>query len=168
MLPGRWVVAKTDVEIRRTDTILDELNQLHEAISRRAHEFFQGETHGSALADWLTAERELVWKPAVELRQKGGQFEILAAVAGVEPKNLDIQVTSEDVLIRADVDHRHTAEEGTVQVCEFVGGKLFRSVHLPEKIDPNSVKAEYRNGMLRLTAALAKAAAPQKVEVKAA
>ena len=67
----------------------------------------RGTLRGSALGDWLNAELELVWKPAVEVRQK-------------------------------------------------------------EKIDPNSVKAEYRNGMLRLTAAIAKAAAAQKVEVKAA
>jgi HSP20 family molecular chaperone IbpA len=63
----------------------------------------------------------------------------VAAVAGVEPKDLDVQVTPEDV----------------------------RSVHLPDKIDPDSAKAEYRNGMLRLTAAVAKAA-PKKVDVHAA
>lgn len=43
-----------------------------------------------------------------------------------------------------------------------------RPVHFPEKIDPTSVKAEYRNGIFRLTAAIAKAAAAQKVNVKAA
>jgi HSP20 family molecular chaperone IbpA len=76
-------------------------------------------------------------------------------------------VTPEDVLIRADVDHEHSAEEGTVHVCEFNGGKLFRSIHFPEKIDPDSVKAEYRNGLLVLKAAIAKRA-PQKVDIKAA
>jgi HSP20 family molecular chaperone IbpA len=161
-------VAKTDIQLRETDTIVEEIDRLHQAISRRAHEFFRNKTNGSPLVDWLTAERELVWKPAVELRTKDGQFEILAAVAGVEPKDLDVQVTPEDVLIKANVDHEHTVEEGTVRMCEFVSGNLFRSVHLPEKIDPNSVKAEYRNGMLRLTAAIAKAAAPRNVEVKAA
>ena len=115
----------------------------------------------------LAAERELVWKPAVELRQKDGQFEVLAATPGVEAKDLDVQITPEDLLITADIHHEHTAEEGAVQLCEFKAGKLFRSVHFPEKIDPESVKAEYRNGMLRLTAAVAKAA-PTEVDVKAA
>ena len=116
----------------------------------------------------MNAERELVWKPAVELRQKDAQFEILAALPGVEAKDLDIQVTSEDVLIKADINHEHTTQEGAVHLCEFERGKLFRSIHFPEKIDPDSVKADYRNGMLRLTAVMAKAAIAKKVNVRAA
>jgi HSP20 family molecular chaperone IbpA len=38
---------------------------------------------------------------------------------------------------------------------------------LPQPIDPDSVKAEYRNGMLRLTAVIAKAAA-RTVDIQAA
>jgi HSP20 family molecular chaperone IbpA len=49
-------------------------------------------------------------------------------------------------------------------VCEFNGGQLFRSVHFSEKVDPSSAAAEYRNGMLRLTASIAKPAA-RKVEI---
>jgi HSP20 family molecular chaperone IbpA len=40
----------------------------------------------------------------------------------------------------------------------------FRSVHLPTSIDPSSMKAEYRNGMLRLRAAVAQAEAPRQVD----
>jgi HSP20 family protein len=162
-------MARTGIELRKADTIFDELDRLQQTISRRAHELFRnrGALSGQALADWLNAERQLVWKPAVELRQKDNQFEVLAALPGVEAKDLDVQVTPEDVLIRAEVDHEHTAEEGTVHVCEFNGGKLFRSIHFPEKIDPDSVKAEYRNGLLVLKAAIAKSA-PQKVDIKAA
>lgn len=154
------------IELKKTDTIFDELNTLHQAISRRAYEFFRSQANRSALADWLSAEHELIWKPAVEVRQKDGHIEILAAVAGVEPKDLDVQVTPQDVLIKAEIHHEHTPEEGTVRMCEFERGNLFRSIHLPEKIDPDSVQAEYRNGMLHLTAAVAKAAAAQKIEVK--
>jgi HSP20 family protein len=93
---------------------------------------------------------------------------VLAALPGVEAKDLDVQITPEHVLIKAGTAHEHAADVGTVHVCEFECGKIFRSVHFPEKIDPDSAKAEYRNGMLRLTAAIAKAATAQKVEIKAA
>ena len=159
-----------DVEVKKTDTMFNELHRLHQAISRRAYDLFRnsGTLWGSALTDWLTAEQELVWKPAVELRQKDGQFEVLAALAGIEAKDLDVQITPENLLIKAETTHEHTTEKGSVHLCEFDSGKVFRSIHFPEKIDPNSAKAEYRNGMLRLTAAIAKAATAQKVEIKAA
>jgi HSP20 family protein len=119
------------------------------------------------LADWFRAERELVWSPAIELRQQDGSFELEASIAGVEPKDLDVQVTPEDVLIKGNVQHRHETKTGTVHVCEFQSGQLFRSIHLPEPIDPDSVKAEYKNGLLRLTARIAKTV-PTKVDIKAA
>ena len=162
-------MGKNDIELRKADTIFGELDRLHRTISQRAYELFKNQSAGwgTALNDWLNAERELVWKPAIELRQKDNQFEVLAATAGVDPKDLDIQVTPDALLIKAKIDHEHTSNKGTVHVCEFSSGSLFRSVHFPEKIDPGSVKTEYKNGMLRLTAAIAKTR-PTKVEIKAA
>ena len=161
-------MARNDVALRKAATIFNELDQLHTAISRRAFDLFRkrGDLWGGPLADWLNAERQLVWKPAIELRRKDSQFEVLAAIPGVEAKDLDVQITPEDMLIKADIHHKHTPDEGAVQVCEFNGGQLFRSVRFPEKIDPDSAAAEYRNGMLRVTASIAKPAA-QKVEITA-
>ena len=161
-------MARNDVALRKAETIFNELDQLHTAIRQRAYDLFRNRGHlwGGPLADWLNAERQLVWKPAIEVRQKDSQFEVRAATPGVEAKDLDVQITPEDMLIKADIQHKHTPEEGAVQVCEFTAGQLFRSVHFPEKIDPDSAMAEYRNGMLRVTASIAKPAA-QKVEITA-
>lgn len=163
-------MARKDVALRRAETILNELDQLQSAIRGRAYDLFRkrGSAWGSPLADWLNAERQLVWTPAVELRQKDSQFELLAATPGVEAKDLDVQITPEEILIKADIHHKHTPEEGAVQVCEFTGGQLFRSVHFPEKVDPDSAAAEYRNGMLRITAAIAKPAVQKRVEITSA
>lgn len=164
------VMARDAIEVKKADTIFDELDRLHQAISRRAYDLFRngGTFWGNALTDWLTAERELVSKPPVELRQKDGQFEVLTALPGIEAKDLDVQITPDHLLIKAQSSHEHSTDTGTVHVCEFDSGRIFRSIRFPEQIDPSSVKAEYRNGMLRLTAAIAKAATAQKVEIKAA
>ena len=163
-------MTRGDIDVKKADTIFDELDRLHQTISRRAYDLFRngGTLWGDPLTDWLTAEQELISKPAVELRQKDGQFEVLAALPGVEAKDLDVQITPDDVLIKAETSRERVADAGMAHVSEFEGGKIFRSVHFPEKIDPNSAKAEYQNGMLRLTAAIAKAATAQKVEIKAA
>ncbi|PWT84442.1 MAG: hypothetical protein C5B57_04860 [Blastocatellia bacterium] len=161
-------MAKTDVALKRTDTIVNELERLHEEISRRAYELFENNgTSSDPIGDWLNAERELIWSPAIEVRQKDSQFEVLAATPGVEAKDLDVQITPNDLLIKADVKHSHATDGGTVCTSDFTGGKLFRSVHFPEAVDPNSVKVEYRNGLLHLTAAIAKVR-PTKVDIKAA
>jgi HSP20 family molecular chaperone IbpA len=165
--------SRTRIDVKKPASILDDLTGLHEDISRRAYELFCAPDGliGGPLNDWFRAERELVWSPAIELRQKDGQFDLTVAVAGVEAKDLDLRVTPEDILITATGEHQgqhqYEAKEGTLHVSEFAAGRLFRSIHLPERIDPDSAKAEYRNGMLRLTAAIAKDAS-KNVDVQAA
>jgi HSP20 family protein len=162
-------MAKTLIGLKKTDSILDELDQLHDAISRRAYDLFRHHEGlpRDPLDDWLCAERDLVWRPAVALREKDGQLELEAALAGVNPADLDVRVTPEEILITGKTEHHHEARHGTVHLCEFAPGRLFRAVHLPEPIDPDSVKAELRNGMLHMTAAVA-APATQKIDVHAA
>jgi HSP20 family protein len=162
-------MAKDQITLTKTDSILNELNRLHDDISRRAYELFrhQEDPHADALADWLRAEREVVWSPPIELRQRDGEFELEASIAGVEPKDLDVHVTPQDILIKAQNQHRHETEGGIVHLCEFTSGQLFRSIHLPDRIDPDSVTAHYRHGMLRVTASIAKVT-PRSVGMQAA
>lgn len=142
---------------KKKDSLFDELERAHQEIRRRAYELFQRHRTRPAdpVDDWLQAEREVFWRPAVEVRRKDGKVEVRAAIAGVDPEDLDVQVSGEDVVIRADRPHRHDEKSGEVHVCEFAPGRLFRSIRLPERIDPDSVEAEYRHGLLCLTASIA-------------
>lgn len=163
-------MAKADVALRKTDNLFDEIDQLQRQINERAYDLFCNRAggYGGALNDWLRAERELIWTPSVEVRQKDGRFEIVAALPGVDVKDVNVRVTPEDVLIKTSVNHEHTSQDGTVHVCEFESGRAFRSIHLPEKIDPDSAKAQYRDGLLHVTAAVAKQVAPSQSSARAA
>ena len=39
-------------------------------------------------------------KPAIELTEQNNQFEVKVAVAGVDPKDLKVDVTTEDLLVK--------------------------------------------------------------------
>jgi HSP20 family protein len=157
----------TTVPTRKTESILDELRQMDERITKRAFEIFDGNGHidGKDLDDWLRAERELTWKPAIDLKEQEDKFLLQVAMPGVESKDINIQVTPEEILIKADVHHEHKEDKGKVHTCEFASGSLFRSVHLPRTIDPDKVHAEFKDGMLSLTADVAKESLPKKIEV---
>jgi HSP20 family protein len=162
-------VKKNEIEVKKADTVFDELDRLHQTISRRAYELFKnGSTWGGAIADWLKAESELIAKPPVELTQKDNTFEVLAALPGIEPKDVDVEITPEDLLIKAETTTEKESDKGKVHVSEFSSGSIFRSVHFPEKIDPKTAKAEFKNGMLRLTATIVKEEKATKVDIKAA
>ena len=118
-------MASTNVALTRALSIVGELEGIH-------HRVRTSDGWSNPEDNWLNAERELFWQPAVELCRKDGQFEVRAAVAGIEPKDLAVTITSGGLLIKGNGPHEHRAEKGTVHLCEFSRGELFRSVNFPE------------------------------------
>jgi len=148
---------KETVPIRKAESIHDEIERMNDRIMHRAYEIFlgNGSNVGHDLDDWLAAERELVWKPAIELRENGNEILLTIAMSGVEPIDLNIEVTAEALLVRGETQHDHKQDEGEIYTCEFASGTLFRAIHLPKPIDPDRVKADFSNGLLRLKAPIA-------------
>ena len=152
---------------RKVETVFDEVERIEKQIMQRAYDLFlnRGALDGGDLEDWFTAERELTWKPAVELSEKEAELVVQAALPGVEAKDLEVQVTPDDLLIKAAASHTHKEEDRTVHLCEFRSGELFRRIHFPKKVDPNGVKADYSNGLLRITAPIAKEEQARKIDI---
>src|ERR1051326_5549362 len=60
----------------------------------------RGSVHGRDLEHWLQAEREVFMETTFGLSERDGNFEVHAAIAGVEPKDIDIEVTPEDIVLK--------------------------------------------------------------------
>ena len=138
------------------ESIVDQLEQLHQRIARRAYDLFRGRNGwGDAFGDWFSAERELVSKPAVEMREQDGTFTIAAALPGVDAKDITVDITPQDVVIKAATEHKHTEDKGKVHRCEFTSDQFFRSLQFPKAVDAAKAKADYQNGMLNITVPVA-------------
>ena len=158
-----------NIAVTKKDSVFDQLEQLHRRIANRAYDLFRGrDGWGDAIGDWLSAEQELVWRPAVEVSEHDGTLRIEAALPGVDAKDITVDITPQDVVIKASTEHKHTEDKGQVHRCEFTSGQVFRSLSLPKPVDASKAKAEYQNGMLNITVPIAAEAKAKRVEVKAA
>lgn len=149
------------IKLKKADSIAEEIETLDRQIRERAWELSRAphwRSDGPA-ADWLEAERDVMWRPAVELRQEGSDFIVSAAIAGVAPEQVDVTVTPTDLLVRANIEHRHDADQGSVHVCEFHRGRLFRAIRFPSSIQPGKAKATMTNGLLTVRVPMAGTAA---------
>lgn len=89
--------------------------------------------------------------PAVELQETPDTVLLKAEIPGIEPKDLDIQVTAEAVSIKGERRSEvHTDEKG-VKRTEFRYGSFSRVVPLPNRIQNDKVTADYKDGILHLT-----------------
>jgi HSP20 family protein len=142
------------VKVEEPGAVAAEADRVHEKILNRAFEIFNetGSSFGHDLENWLAAEREIVWAPSVELRESGHVYTVEADVAGVDPADLDVQVTPNDVLITGETRREREERKGTVCYSEFSSGNLFRRVSFPGPIDTSKVEAVYKDGLLKLTA----------------
>jgi HSP20 family protein len=145
------------INFQAVESVHDDIEAMHRQVAARAGELCRarGGEFGHALEDWLQAERETVWRPAFEVQRTRDAFVVEAAIAGIDAKRLDVRVTPKELLVTANVHHSDREQEGDVVLCEFVSGPLFRTYTFPEPIDPVRATADYRNGLLRVTAPLA-------------
>jgi len=159
-----------EVVVQKKETFWDDLRKMEDRIMNRAYEIFRGNgsVFGKDLDDWFAAEHELVWKPAIELKEKDNQFELQVAIAGVDPKDIQVEVTPEGLLVKGETKTEKTEEKGEVHTSEFQSGSLFRSIQFPRKVDADKVKAEIKNGLLTVTAPIAEEAKARKVDIQAA
>jgi HSP20 family molecular chaperone IbpA len=113
-------------------------DKLFDHIRRKAFEIFQknGSVHGHDVEHWLEAERECICCPESQLVYKDGQFEISVTTPGSEPKDLQVAVLPDSIIVSRDV--KKDADTHSSESSERV---LFSRVTLPEPIDVNSATA---------------------------
>lgn len=71
-----------------------------------------------------------------------------SAIAGVDPKDIDIDVTPDSITIRGERRKSHEIHEKDYDLQECYWGRFSRSIILPEEVDADSAKADFENGIL--------------------
>ena len=119
-------------------------------------EFFQG---WPALGE---GAREQAW--GVEVQDHDEAVVIRADAPGFEPGDFDIEMRGENLVLSAVRSEESTQEEGGRQ---WKRRELHHSIPLPAEIDADKIDAQYRNGVLTITAAKREPTKSRKIEVKA-
>ena len=108
--------------------------------------------------DWLSAKEDLIWRPPIQLSERGNEFELTTAVAGVDPKTFEILVAPEMMLIKAELRAGIQSKSEIIHRREFEYRKLSRSILFPRPVDPENVRAEIKDGLLTVKARIARSA----------
>ena len=94
------------------------------------------------------------------------KYHLRMALPGVDPNKVDLNVQGNMLTISAERKASREAKEVDYLHREFSYGTFRRTLTLPEGVDTEKINAEYNNGVLEITAPMAAAALPRKVEIK--
>jgi len=90
-------------------------------------------------------------KMKVEVKEDDKAYSIRADVPGVKKEDIQVDVNGNQVSIRAEVKQEKEEKKGEkILHSERYYGMVSRSMQLPADIDTQSVKAEYKDGVLNL------------------
>jgi len=107
----------------------------------------------------------LVFTPAVDIFETDKEITLLADMPGVKAEDLNIDLNDNVLTLDGDVTAPENAAEVDV-IREYRTGKYYRQFSLSQVIDQEKIKAEVKDGVLRLTLSKVKAATQRKIAVK--
>jgi len=108
------------------------------------------------------------WTPSVDISETEGEYQIKAEIPDVNKE--DVKVTLEDGVLTIQGERKHEKEEKGKKYhrIERSYGSFVRTFSLPDVIDNDKVKAEFKDGVLNLHLPKSEKAKPKAIEVKVA
>lgn len=120
--------------------IQDEMNRMIES----AFEDF-------GIVEPRTDRLSVTWKPAIELSEQNGNYEVCAELPGINKEDISIEIGEDTMIIQGETKHKEEERKGNIHRSEFKYGKFMRSISLPSEVNSETAKAEFKDGILRVT-----------------
>lgn len=103
--------------------------------------------------------------PAINVYDQGNAAVLTAELPGVKPEDVELTVLGDAITLKGERKSDRTDGERYYRQ-ERPTGAFERTVTLPTAIDPESVKAEYHNGILTVRMEKEEKAKAKKVQIK--
>ncbi len=112
------------------------------------------------------AARELALEPAVEMFETDGEVVVRAALPNIDPKQVDITVTSDTITLKGETKHEEERKERNYYRRELRYGAFLRTLPFPGEVKSAEAKATYKDGVLEVKVPKSERAKATSVKVK--
>jgi HSP20 family protein len=106
------------------------------------------------------------WSPAVDIYENENELVLKADVPEVDPKNIGIQIENGTLTLKGERKFEEQKTGNGFHRVERSYGTFVRAFSLPETVDGEKVKADYKNGVLTVTVAKKEVAKPRTINVE--
>ena len=106
-----------------------------------------------------------VWMPPVDIYETDNEIVVKTDLPGIDPKDLDIRIENNVLTIKGERKMEQTVKDDSYHRIESVYGTFTRSFSLPAAVEEDKIKAEYKDGVLRVTLPKKQQAKPKQIKV---
>ncbi|HEV2341056.1 MAG TPA: Hsp20/alpha crystallin family protein [Candidatus Acidoferrales bacterium] len=105
------------------------------------------------------------WAPAVDVYETENELVIKADLPDVSDKDLDVRVENNMLTIHGERKFEQKVKEENYLRMERSYGSFSRSFSLPNSVNTEAIKAEYKDGVLNITLPKRAESKPKQVKV---
>lgn len=91
-------------------------------------------------------------EPDLDMYREGDQLHVDLDLPGVNPTDIHTRVFKDHIELKAEKKHEEEKKEREMFRSERYYGSYCRTIGLPSEIDPTSLEATYKDGILHFTA----------------
>lgn len=139
-----------------------ELNTLQERINQ-----LFGQPFGTFMGIGSEQNLSANFIPAVDIYEDEHNITLTAEVPGVEEKDLDVRVENGVLTLSGERKLEHEENQKNFHRVERSYGRFTRSFTLPPTVDTDNVKANFDNGVLKITLTKREEAKPKQIQIQA-
>jgi HSP20 family protein len=149
------VVAMADKKMSRWEPFR-ELVSLRDDMDRLFRSFFGGPIE----------EVEGFWAPTVDIEEDNDNYFVKAEIPGIKKEDVKISVRGNTLSVSGERKQESETKEKTFHRIERSYGRFMRTITLPSDVDPNKVKATYKDGILTISLPKPESTKPKEIEVE--
>jgi HSP20 family protein len=142
-----------------------DLLSLQDRMNRLFDESYRTTQRGGSEDEWALGGS---WAPAVDIYEQGTDIVLKAELPGVDPKDVDIRLENNVLSLRGQRKLESEVKRENYHRVERSYGTFSRSFTLPTVVDQASIKAEFKDGLLRLTLPKREEAKPKQIQIHVA
>jgi HSP20 family protein len=106
------------------------------------------------------------WTPAVDIFETDNELVLKADIPDIDPKNVAIQLENGTLTLKGERKFEDQKNGKGFHRIERSYGTFTRAFSLPETVDGEKVKADYKNGVLTITLPKKEIAKPKTINVE--
>jgi HSP20 family protein len=91
------------------------------------------------------------WMPTTEISYRDGNLVVSADLPGLNEKDVKVEINDDFLVIQGERKEEQQEGDGGVRRTERRYGEFYRAIALPEGADAENARAEFQNGVLRVT-----------------
>lgn len=145
--------------VSRWDDPSEMMGRLQSELDHTLRQVFGGRSNGNSTP--------VMWTPSTDLREDDNEIVIKMDLPAVKPEDVDIELTRDTLVVKGERKFDDVERRKDYVRIERQFGTFQRSWTIATSVQADSIKAEFKDGVLTITLPKAEAAKPRKVQVTA-